>query len=72
MYASILIDCLQAAQFQYPLKLPDIFQAISAGNKILNKSTSFLSKISQNRVDFTLGSIFSYLAHVFLVLISPT
>lgn len=30
-YADILIDRLQAPQFQYPLKLPDIFQAISIG-----------------------------------------
>lgn len=77
MYAGILIDCLRAAQFQYPLKLPDIFQAISTGNKIehnptLNKSTSFLSRISQNTIDFTSGSIFLYLSHVFLDFISST
>lgn len=30
-YVGILIDHPQAAQFQYPLKLPGIFQAISIG-----------------------------------------
>lgn len=47
-HADILTDHLHAAQFQYPLKLPDIFQAISIGNKIEHN----LNPISFKQIEY--------------------